>query len=458
MHGAKDHFDPTPPPLRLVGGPDDYDALAELFLGGESRASRKVGSLSPQQDVIIGSADDVTDEAANSPQVVVRPPSKARASEPQRTGERLITIEALILGHLPVRSSPWVAQYARARADQLRRPVCLLRAHSDNATIDVFGASAPPPAAGDLETALGQVRRNVRDWIIQVDELTEPTLAADDRLSAITILTSANEAAVIAAYRAIKGLASAPHESTDSAGHCGGGPLHSRESDDDEHPELRVGIMGATPAEAQAAMARLRNACSVFLGKPLELAASVERVAPAPSASVYRGPLSMNLPRILAELSAPPRAPDSFESESSEIAPETPAATIPVSQPAEVATSTDSLASHLSGLRPLAARWPDDESIELAVDERGRLNLLRRADAQDSCQRLLAAMGWAIRHAELIALTVPTGAPIDTRSQPVGRLFVSQPKEFRTLLDSDVRLHLLAQPAPGAPWLCLELN
>ncbi len=456
MHGAKDHIDPTPPPLRLVGGPDDYDALAELFLGSEPRASRRVG---PPSDDPAPDADERDRAPAPRPEVVVRPQSPTRSANTDAGPTRSTSIEALILGHLPVRSSPWVSQYARARAEQLRRPIGLLRVQADQVSLDMFGAADEVSLAPELGGAIEQCRRLTGDWIIQVDELNEPTLAADDRLSAITLLTSANETAVIAAYRAIKGLASAQIES--------GADLPAARGDTD-HPSLRVGIMGASLADAQTAMARLRNACSVFLGKPLELAACVERVGPSGSAGAYRGLLTLDLPTILTKISAAPAA-------SVAVAPAVPAqARAPVPTPAASTPSTEAqskpapsapaesasaaLASHLPGLRPLAARCPDDGAIELALDEQGRLNLLRLADAPDACQRLLAAVGWAQRHAALIALTVAPEARFDAAAIPVPRLFVSEPKAFRAMLDSSVRLHLLAQAAPGAPWLCLELN
>lgn len=456
MHGAKDHIDPTPPPLRLVGGPDDYDALAELFLGSEPRASRRVG---PPSDDPEPGADERTHALPPRPEVVVRPQTPTRASNTVAAARQTANIEALILGHLPVRSSPWVSQYARARAEQLRRPVGLLRVQADQASLDMFGAADGVSLAPDLGEALEQCRRLTGDWIIQVDELNEPTLAADDRLSAITLLTSANETAVIAAYRAIKGLASAQIES--------GADLPAARGDTD-HPSLRVGIMGASLADAQTAMARLRNACSVFLGKPLELAACVERVGPSGSASAYRGLLTLDLPTILTKISAAPAAPSAVG----------PAVTAqargPVSTPASAAPPTEAqskpgptapaesasaaLTSHVPGLRPLAARCPDDDAIELAVDDQGRLNLLRRADAPDACQRLLAAVGWAQRHAGLIGLTMAPEARFDAAATPTPRLFVSEPKAFRAMLDSSVRLHLLAQAAPDTPWLCMELN
>ena len=453
MHGAKDHFDPTPPPLRLVGGPDDYDALAELFLGGEPRASRRVGAGSDEPE---DAPVEREPEAPPRPQVVVIPQAGARTAGPAPMEQGTATIEALILGHLPVRSSPWVSQYARARAEQLRRPVCLLRVQGDQASLDIFGASEKVELCPEFGASIDRAREIAQDWIVQVDELNEPALAADDRLHAITLLTSANETAVIAAYRAIKGLASAQSEGGDEQAHSGRGV-------DGEHPELRVGIMGASPAESQAAMARLRNACSVFLGKPLELAASVERVGPSGGVPLYRGMLSTDLPAILTSVSqpTPARAPVT--------APATTAEPVREAEPAPVvravqaptdpaAAASESLAEHVPGLTLLAARCPDDSSIELAVDGQGRLNLLRRGDAPDACQRLMAAVGWAARHAQLIALTAPSATPLDVATPPVGRLFVDDPKAYRPMLDSSVRLHLLARASADSPWLCLELN
>src|SRR5690606_23357836 len=137
----------------------------------------------------------------------------------------------------------------------------------------------------DLLDAVRHARALAPEWIVQVDELSEAPLAADDRLSAITLLTSANEAAIIAAYRAIKGLTSAIGE--ESA---------IETAAPDAQPAMRIAIMGASPAEADRALARLRNACSMFLGRPLELAACVERIGPTSAATLYRGAPTVELP------------------------------------------------------------------------------------------------------------------------------------------------------------------
>lgn len=447
MHGAKDHFDPTPPPLRLVGGPDDYDALAELFLGGEPRASRRVGPPAEPPRPTLGVPED---EPAPRPQVVVIPQSPRPAAAAQKQSARAGAIEALILGHLPVRSSPWVSQYARARAEQLRRAVCLVRVQADHASLDIFGSAGPVTPQASLDQAIDAAGGAAQDWIVQVDELNEPALAADDRLTGITLLTSANETAVIAAYRAIKGLASAHQE---SGAHL---PTGMTDSDGDS-PQLRVGIMGATPDEAQAAMARLRNACSVFLGKPLELAASVERVGPTSSASMYRGLLTMDLPSILARIASltAPSATKPAAHAPGTAKPVRPSSVAPT-EATPPSNAAHSLASHVPGLRSLAARCPDDASIELAIDAKGLLHVLKRAESPDCCQRLIAATGWAARHAALIALTLPADARLECDSAPIAHLFVGEPKAYRTMIDSSVRLHLLAQTA--SPWVCMELN
>ncbi len=461
MQGAHDHFDPDTPMLRLVGVPDDYDALAELFLGGASLGATAPRTPEPEVGPVVEASGRVR------PEVVVRCEGVAKlenskvvttSEAPTAADEREACIEAMILGHLPVRSMVWIGQYARARAEALCRPVALLRLRSTEASLDLYGlpaSSAAPKGALTLEGGVELARAVTNDWIIQVDELSESALAADDRLSAITLLTSANETAVIAAYRAIKGLVSAGPPQPPVAG-------SSHASGELDSPALRVAVMGASEEEAQAALARLRRACSVFLGRPLELAASVAKVSAARGVNLFRGP-ACELPAVLESIANPEKT--GARSQAGVLAARD-AATIAAARTGDVATgrheapaqACETLASHIEGLLPLPAHCPDDPAIELAIDPSGRLNVLRRADTPDACQRLVAAVAWARRHAELLALAAAPIGRLDPTLPPLARLFTAEPPALRPLLDTDIRVHLLARSSQGAPWLCAALN
>lgn len=471
MQGAHDHIDPDTPALRLVGVSDDYDALAELFLGSEGHSLK--GNRNPRPDAAMTPDSQIQDR----PEVVVRPltastnppaspphgpPTATTHPKAEAETAQTVSVEALILGHLPVRSVVWIGQYARARAEKLGRPMALLRLGATDASLDLHGMplGAPTPAGADtLEEAIERAQAVTRDWIIQVDELSESALAADDRLDAITLLTSANETAVIAAYRAIKGLVSAEDQ-----GEPASRPGFDPRAGESDSPAMRVAIMGAGEEEAGVALTRLRHACSVFLGRPLELAATVAKVSPARGVSLFRGP-AYDLPSIL-ELLAPPSSTQLPSHAVNSVASAHAVLTAQASphemtgrpHASDLGDAGRPLAGHLPGLRALPTRCPDDPAIELAIDADGRLNLLRRADAPDACQRMVAALAWAKRHADLLALAAASVGTLDPARPPLGRLFTSEPPALRPLLDTDIRLHLLAQATPDTPWLCVELN
>ena len=141
----------------------------------------------------------------------------------------------------------------------------------------------------------------------------------------------------------------------------------------------------------------------------------------------------------------------------------------PISQPAAAAPAIPQpaahLATHIAGLRPLPVQCPYAESVELAVDESAALHLLVRAEGgggEASDEAVLAALfvasSWAEAHATLLALAM--GTPVVSSGRPVLHLFTDRPKNSRRLLETNVRIHLLAPISVGdrTGWFCTDLN
>ncbi len=108
--------------------------------------------------------------------------------------------------------SIWLTQLARHRARTLGRPVGVVRISAQDALMDLV---IPAPtgrviAAQSFADAVAQASAmGVRDWLVRVPEADEAallSLSASGLVGAMTILTGADDAAIVSAYRTLKGL------------------------------------------------------------------------------------------------------------------------------------------------------------------------------------------------------------------------------------------------------------
>ncbi|MFM9958303.1 MAG: hypothetical protein ACKVZJ_09505 [Phycisphaerales bacterium] len=425
-----------------------YDALADLFLGAPTSAAEPTraapGPVSPRTPSV--------------PVTAVAPAAPARSAE-------ALTVEMLVMGHLPVRANPWAAQYARAVADR-GTPVALLRVSAGEAMLDLFGVRPEQREHHHeltLESALQRARGFTNHWIIQCDEADPVAPMPLDRADLVTLLCAGNEAAVLAAFQSLKSLA---------------GALEKR-----PRTLLQVGVMGAEPAEATSIAARLRQSADLFLKRRVDPAPSVGKMGPTGGAAVFRGPTSHSASELL-DLAA--RAPTPKFPERETIPPAArqdplPRATdltagqcerLPAPVTAEplrnistdpnpgpshgVSTSKGSLAHRLPNLTSLPFRCPDAPTVEFARDEHATLHLLLSSEGPEALHAITSAHAWAAKNAELLRLVAP-GLDADAAAL---HLFTSSPKRLRPLLDSRIRVHLLAgvEVEGKAGWYCVELN
>lgn len=447
------------PTSSFIDPPDtaSYDALTDLFLG-EAAASPGSAPVQPAFPRAAGAGVLRIDSPVG--QLPSRAPTEpAPDAFPIRS--KTIEVEALVMGHLPVRANPWASQYARAAADRAGEPIALLRLLGGEAWIDLFGV---PPAQREsharetLSQAIEHAAGVAAQWLVQCDEndgLGALPLALSSR---VTLLCAGNEAALLAAFQSLKSLSEAlPPES--GAGQSAKPPVR-----------LRVGVMGADEATADSIAARLRQSADMFLKRRVDAAPSVNKMGPTGGAPVFRGGTAFGA----AELIARARASRAAE-------PRTPPAPAPapagspamVSRPRLVvpapfpelapprASETPSaprstLAQRIPGLIPLNFICPDDATVEFARDASGTLHLLRSGDNPDALRSLTASHAWARKNAALLAMVSPGLNTTDAAQH----LFTSNPKADRTLLDSSVRIHLLASVEVEGKlgWCCVELN
>lgn len=276
-----DEQPPTPFP-RLSGDGGEYDALADLFLG----------------DPELGPRPATVNRARHAPPPIPTPeggPVPRSTPEPARPA----VVEAVLLGHLPVRASIWVRQYASAVGSSLGRPVGLLRIGPEASSVELVGPGAERLAVSAEEPAeeLGEALRRVAGmadrWIIRVEEAAEAGLAECEGVDEVTILTGSDEAAVVASYRLVKSLAAAWDQTFGS----------------EAGPTLGLAIMGSSGEQALAAGEKLERAAAAFLNRPVRVTARVPKIGVSAAATVYRGAEALDARQLIAIIRAEPATP-----------------------------------------------------------------------------------------------------------------------------------------------------
>ena len=464
---AQELLDAIPSSLQIDQPPTEaYDALADLFLSNDEAAA----SVPPQQPNTDPLPFSAIQEPRSTPQVVDEPPHQpapiARAP-----------IEALILGHLPVLASVWVMQYAKSLAHEKLTPVALLRFNHDHVTLDLVGDETQARGCLDthatLQSAIQAAGKLAGTWLIRLAETDEPTVFEQENIDTVTLLTGANEAAIVASYHTVKAIASAWNPDQP-------GP----------EPTLKLSVMGATPEKARDAWTRLNRATRTFLDRKVQLGLCPDHVSAGKSRTIYSGDSDEDLASVLrwvhhartadhAPTRAPapiqilPPAPPTIEPLDIDPRPTTPSTQThaagalepaPVLQDAQdpATESQEDLARKL-GLNPIDARCPYARHVELALDQDGRLHILAaatqrsHANEQTTLHALTTVGAWAKDHAQIIAMTCQ-GHTTAVQHAPVIHLLTDRPQNVRRLLDANIRIHLLASIDPNQDWYCTALN
>lgn len=371
-------------------------------------------------------------------------------AEPGRVRPR---VEALVLGHLPVFAAAWPSQLARHMAEERGSPVAIVRWEAGSLSVQLVASGGAPRVgvcASDSE-AIAAALRSAGLVLLRVPEASEAELVSLPGLDQVSILTGADDAAIVACYRRLKGLA-ADAERVGSA-----------------LPGARLVVMGASEEKARTAHERVLRAARAFLEADLRDPVVIPRIAPVHSATLAETPTSLTLAG-LAELlrregtqarrveapSAP--APGAFEPVE-----EARARTEPEGGPdrepgvgsaaGESTSAGESVLALVPGLAALVARCPGAGRVALARDGAGGLHLvaasLARApevSAEDPLGDLLAAAAWARDNAGLLARA--EGVSLSDAA-PVLHLVTDSPARARKLVGSLVRVHLAA-PAGAA--------
>ena len=331
----------------------DYEALTELFLGPTEIPRR----------------------------------STPRRDTPLDTNHRC---ELLVMGHLPVQSGPWAGQYARTVAAREGRPVALLRLRDGHAIVDVFGDGIDMEPAASLEDAIDRARGVASTWLIRVDEPTERVLARDRRIAGVSLLTGANEMAIVNSYRVVKSL-------------LAGG------ENDAPRATVRVVILGAAADKGESAAKRLREAAEGFLDRSIEVTVGSSRIERGPFCAVWSGPVTLPPERVFAQLvedgdatrdeAGPPSVPPARATKATE----------PLErQEAPGPAWPGSIARHVAGLTPIELPHPLGARIEIAIDAERCLCVVAdaRADPARGVRDAERAERWLREHRALVDMAI----------------------------------------------------
>lgn len=407
-------------------GISDYDALADLFLGEE--------------------AEDHEMDSAAAPMPIASSTDREPESHPDRdhrAQSRTPKIEALLVGHLPVRASFWVTQHARAVADETGQTVAVLRMIAGDVSIDLLAPSSTKRSfttidARSMSDALAVAGRAASHWMIVVDELAEADIITSPDLDRITLLTSANHPAVLNAYQTLKRMLGV--------------------IDTTNPPELGVVLLGSSAEDADRTVRQIRHAASTFLSTPIEVCVGPERIDATRAVPIYRGKAiddysAMEMVRCATDLADSLPADDPSSSSRVE-------RTVKASREPQPVTERSVLARYIEGLDPLSLTCPIEPTVQLALDADSRIHLLATGDGPDPVRSLTQAGAWASLNRELI-LAAAQRSTADTRENPVLHLLVDDVPNNRRLLDAPIRVHLLrAVPVQNAEpvWFSAPLN
>jgi hypothetical protein len=177
----------------------------------------------------------------------------------------------VLVGHLPVMSGLWLSQYADREARE-SGPVCLVRLSADSVQLELFRTGSRRPSIrpqATYEEALRAIGPTVSHWLVVPQHSHTEAIEIPEGTDDIVVLTGADQAAIVAAYKLVKSA----HEAAERAGGA--------------RPAISVAVLGADPAETAHVAARIGEAAGAALSTHIPVRGGLQRVAPVESS--FRG-------------------------------------------------------------------------------------------------------------------------------------------------------------------------
>ncbi|MBX3372626.1 MAG: hypothetical protein KF817_02225 [Phycisphaeraceae bacterium] len=174
------------------------------------------------------------------------------------------TFELLLVGHLPVRAALWLAPVAERIARE-RGLTALVRLDGDDPLVQLFGGTSDPMRAEscrNLRETILFLGRTVRTWLLRPSARTAMSDVAALRPDRLTLLSGADEVALVSAYRIIRDL------------------FESAEAISAPLPALDVIVIGSDEATSADMVARLARTVDATLGLPVSARFVLPRIEP----------------------------------------------------------------------------------------------------------------------------------------------------------------------------------
>ncbi len=184
---------------------------------------------------------------------------------------RAALTEILIVGHLPVRAGLWLTPYADALAREMGT-TALLRLDSDEASMQLLRAPEHcniHHSRTTLQQCIDDLGHVVDLWVLRLPHSDAPADMLCAGVDRITILSSADEAAIVAAYQIVKDLAQAAEKTQRTL------------------PTIGLAVVGAEQRDAAAVVERLNRTTVSFLGVEVRLAMCLPRMDAGVRSSGY---------------------------------------------------------------------------------------------------------------------------------------------------------------------------
>jgi hypothetical protein len=351
------------------------------------------------------------------------------------------TIELLLPAHLPVQGGLWLVPYASRTCTD---GICVLvRMHEDKIDVAVIGqGNCDISTCKSIEDVVEQIDLPISNWVVQPPEDADPTSLLHCDADCVTLLSGADQAAVVGAYRLLKGLITASDSSE---------PV----------PPLRLVIIGAEERTSSDAANRIVQTAhhqlgvSLEVGQPLPAMGSTGKIISQVSfdrtsnvvdfvGRLRREPIAEtdeqdDLPvtnrfKISEEDHVKVRIDPVIE-DALEFMPEM----VDEEVSKETKVDAEDFASHIEGLLSINPRCPEHEHVELAVDGGGQLHVLANAE---NFRDVAIVAAWTARHHSILSMACG-GLTLDNSTLPVQHLFTDNAVSVADLHGSGVRLHLL---------------
>ncbi len=441
---------PPTTPFTQSNGTHRYSQVAEQN-GRYARADTPEGVSDELAALFLGGIDDEDEPHREKP--------KTQAELKPVGGSRKPTLSLLVLGNLPVFAGAWAGQYARDRQSASGKPLGLLSLGDEAARLEVFGITRDQaPKAADLGRSLADLARLGADLVVRLPEAEAGWIGGECRAASMTILTGADDPAIVGAYQSFKAIAQ--DLPSDSSG-----------------PAMRVAVAGCDEPIAADAGAKLADATERFLGFSIDRETPVRRIDAGASVELFHGePVAWaDVPDLLARYRDQPKSGDPIE-----VRPGAGEGFEPRRVGAPVGFDAEGADMHASkaagakgkdsgpkaqssveakplpeGLDSIEVSCPYARGVGMAVDDEGVLHAVAWASDSDTASMavrdLVVASSWLRDHAELVAVVM--GRPLSGLPS-VRHLVLREARGALGLAQGDLRVHVAV---PGARVL-VDLN